>query len=143
MKWSKTNFSSADFYPSFGFIKYLTSVKLSALNEHFWPFMDLCQPCAAIYNFIGNFYNLTDETYHIISFLSIPCDYYLNRVEHPSTNTSAIILIYIFDTITVHVQLKVHLLERFSQKMLLYYLLYPADYKKDVEMLGLTRYLRL
>ena len=141
IEWSKTNFTSADFYPSFeGFIKYLTSVKLSTLNEHFRPFMDLCQPCAVNYNFIGNFYNLPDEAYRIISFLGIPRDYYLNRVEHPSTNTSTIVSLY-FDTITV--QLKVRLLERFSQELLLYYLLYPADSKRDVKMLGLTQYLRL
>ena len=141
IEWSKTNFTSADFYPSFeGFIKYLTSVKLSTLNEHFRPFMDLCQPCAVNYNFIGNFYNLPDEAYRIISFLGIPRDYYLNRVEHPSTNTSTIVSLY-FDTITV--QLKVRLLERFSQELLLYYLLYPADSKRDVNMLGLTQYLRL
>lgn len=139
-EWFKTNFTSPKFYPSFeGFLKYLVSAKLGSLNEHFRPFMDLCQPCSVNYNFIGNFYNLPDEAYRIISFLGIPRDYYLNRVEHPSTNTSSIVSVY-YDTISVH--LKLLLLQKFSQELLMYYQLYPAESKRDIAMLGLTRYMR-
>ena len=138
-EWSKTNFTSADFYPSFeGFIQYLTGAKLSSLNEHFRPFMELCQPCSINYNFVGNFYNLPDEAYRITAFLGIPREFYLNRVEHPSTNTSSIVPLY-YDTISV--PLKLRLLQKFSQELLMYYGLYPAEAKRDLEMLGLTQYI--
>ena len=139
-EWSQTNFTSADYYPSFeGFVQYLTSVQLYSLNEHFRPFMDLCLPCAINYNFIGNFYNLPDEAYHIISFLGIPRNYYLNRVEHPTTNTSSIVSLY-YDTISI--PLKLRLVQKFSQELLMYYQLYPAESKRDATMLGLSEYLK-
>ena len=138
-KWAKTNFTSADFYPSFeGFVKYLSSAKLATVNEHFRPFMELCQPCSVNYNFIGNFYNLPDEAYRITNFLGIPQEYYLNRVEHPATNTSSIVPLY-YNTISL--PLKLRLLQRFSHELLMYYQLYPAEAKRDLEMLGLAQYM--
>ena len=138
-EWFKTNFTSADFYPSFeGFIQYLTSAKLASLNEHFRPFMELCQPCSIKYNFVGNFYNLPDEAYRITTFLGIPRKFYLNRVEHPSTNTSSIVPLY-YNTISI--PLKLRLLQKLSQELLMYYQLYPAEAKRDLELLGLTQYM--
>lgn len=139
-KWAKTNFTSPHFYPSFeGYIRYLISMDLASLNEHFRPFMDLCQPCSINYNFIGNFYNLPDEAYHIMAFLGIPRNFYLNRVEHPSTNTSSMVSHY-YDTISL--SLKLLLLQQFSQDLLMYYQLYPAEAKRDLAKLGLTQYMK-
>jgi len=139
-EWAKTNFTSPKFHPSFeGFIQYLVNAKLNSLNEHFRPFMELCHPCSVNYNFIGNFYNLPDEAYRIMAFLGIPRNYYLNRVEHPMTNTSSVVSLH-YDMIPV--PLKLQLLQKFSHELLMYYQLYPTESKRDIAMLGLTEFLK-
>ena len=138
-KWSKTNFTSAEFRPSFGgFVKYLSYYSsLDLYNEHFRPFIDLCHPCSVNYNFIGNFYNIPDEAYRVMTFLGIPHNYYLNRSEHPTFNTSSMVSDY-YSKLTRG--LKVRLVQRFSQELLMYYQLYPAESQRDLTMLGLREF---
>lgn len=132
-KWKDTNFTSPDIYPSFeDFIKYLINSNLNLLNEHFRPFIDLCHPCSIHYNFIGNFYNLPNEAYHILDLLKIPRSYYLNHVGHPKFNTSSLASIY-FEQIPP--SLKFKLSEKLSDELALYYTLFPADLEKDNKLL--------
>ena len=124
-KWKETNFTSPKIYPSFEeFIKYFINSNLDLLNEHFRPFINLCHPCSVQYDFIGNFYNLPNEAYHILDFLKIPRNYYLNRVGHPTYNTSSLVSDYYHQLSS---SLKLALLKQLSQELILYYLLFPID----------------
>ena len=125
-------FTSTDIYPSFEeFIKYLVDSDLDLLNEHFRPFINLCHPCAVHYNFIGNFYNLPNEAFHILDFLKIPRNYYLNRVGHPTYNTSSSVSGYYHQLTT---SLKLNLLKKFSHELVLYYLLFPTQLDNNILM---------
>ena len=131
-KWEETNFTSTNVYPSFEeFVKYLIDSDLDSLNEHFRPFVNLCHPCAVNYNFIGNFYNLPNEAFHILDFLKIPRNYYLNRAAHPSYNTSSLVSNY-YNKLSAPLRLK--LLKKISQELILYYLLFPTDLQRDINL---------
>ena len=131
-EWKNMNFTSTDIYPSFEeFIKYLIDSDLDLLNEHFRPFINLCYPCAVHYNFIGNFYNLPNEAFHILDFLKIPRNYYLNRVGHPTYNTSSSVSGYYHQLST---SLKLNLLKKFSHELVLYYLLFPTQLDNNILM---------
>lgn len=130
--WKKTNFTSSDIHPSFEeFIKYFVDSNLNLLNEHFRPFIDLCHPCSVHYNFIGNFYNLPNEAFHLLDFLRIPHNYYLNRVGHPTYNTSSLVSDYYHQ---LPLSLKSNLVQKISQELILYYRLFPADLDRDATL---------
>ena len=130
VEWKEANlFTSTDIYPSFKeFIKYLIDSNLDLLNEHFRPFINLCHPCSLHYDFIGNFHNLPNEAYQILDFLKIPRNYYLNHIGHPKYNTSSLVPEYYNQ---LPASLLLELLKHFSQELILYYLLFPADLVKD------------
>ena len=131
-KWKETNFTSSAIYPSFEeFIKYLINNNLDSLNEHFRPFINLCHPCSVHYDFIGNFHHLPNEAYRILDFLKIPWSYYLNRVGHPTYNTSSLIPEYYRQ---LPASLKSKLLKQLSPELILYYLLFPTDLQKDTKL---------
>ena len=132
-KWKQTNFASTYLHPSFEeFVKYLIDSDLISLNEHFRPFMNLGHPCSVRYNYIGNFNNLPNEAFYILDFLGIPRNYYLNRAGHPKYNTSSLVADYYK---RLPNSLKFGLVEKFSQELILYYFLFPADLEKDKEFL--------
>jgi len=138
-QWAVTNFTSADIHPSFeAFVQYLIDAKLPLVNEHFRPFIELCHPCAVHYNFFGNLNNLPEEAYEILNFLGIPHNFYLNRVEHPSVNTTSLVSEY-YDGLAEG--LKVSLLRKFIDELLIYYGLFPNDVRNDMDRLGLTKYI--
>jgi len=139
-KWAMTNFTSPDYRPSFEvFVQYLIDTKLPSVNEHFRPFIELCHPCAIHYNFYGNLNSLPEGAYEILDFLGIPHDFYLNRVEHPSVNTTSLVSHY-YDQLTD--RMKVSILRKFIDELLVYYRLFPSDVQNDIDRLGLTRYIR-
>jgi len=130
--WEETGFTSPDIHPSFEeFIKYFVDSNLTLLNEHFRPFIDLCHPCSIHYNFIGNFYNLPNEAFHLLDFLRIPRNYYLNRVGHPTYNTSSLVSDYYHQ---LPLSLKLNLVQKISQELILYYRLFPTDLNRDVTL---------
>ena len=132
-KWKETNFKSTDVYPSFEeFVKYLIDSDLDLLNEHFRPFINLCHPCAVNYNYIGNFHNLPNEAFHILDFLKIPHNYYLNRVAHSTYNTSSLVTSYYHQ---LSASLKLNLLNKFSHELALYHLLFPMELERDKALL--------
>ena len=135
-RWELTNFSSPIYFPSFeNFVQYLVDANLDLLNEHFRPFFNLCHPCAVKYNFIGNFYQLPSDAHYILDFLKIPRDYYLNRPGHTTFNTSSFVPKYYNG---VPASLKLDLLYKFSHELIMYYQLFPAEHKRDIEILRLT-----
>ena len=127
--WKETSFTSTDVYPSFEeFIKYLIDNDLDLLNEHFRPFINLCHPCAVNYNYIGNFYNLPNEGFHILNLLQIPRNYYLNRPGHPTYNTSSLVFGYYHQ---LPGYLKPNLLKHLFLELALHYTLFPNELERD------------
>ena len=43
------------------FVRYLLGMSTIRMNEHWRPFVELCQPCHVPYNFLGVYENLTQE----------------------------------------------------------------------------------
>jgi hypothetical protein len=70
------------------FLQFLTYTPPLALNEHYRPFIHLCQPCSINYDLFTNFKYLPDDAFQVMDKLKIPHHYYLNTEQHPSLPTS-------------------------------------------------------
>ena len=58
-KWIALNNSLEDIHPSFNeFVQFMNSYPLTAYNEHFKPFLELCNPCAVNFDLFLSFKTL-------------------------------------------------------------------------------------
>jgi len=53
------------------FFKYLAGTKTAHFNEHWMPYIELCQPCYVDYNFIGVYEDLENEATTMIKHLGL------------------------------------------------------------------------
>ena len=54
----------------------MTKFDLSSYNEHFLPFLELCQPCAINYDSFLNLKTLQYDIFALMEYLGIPSEYY-------------------------------------------------------------------
>ena len=59
------------------------------MNEHYKPMVELCQPCAIEYDYIGNFASLRQDADAILGHLGINASMFWDRGKHVNTPTSS------------------------------------------------------
>ena len=70
-KWIARNNSLEDIHPSFDeFVQFMNSYPLTAYNEHFKPFLELCNPCAVNFDLFLSFKTLEYDVYALLDYLS-------------------------------------------------------------------------
>lgn len=80
--------SSDQVYPTFSeFIHFLYDSDPGLMNEHYKPMVELCQPCAVNYDYVGNFATLRRDADAILSHLGINSSMFWDRGKHVSTPT--------------------------------------------------------
>lgn len=69
-EWISKNNSSVDIHPSFDeFIQFMNTFPLSVYNEHFKPFLELCNPCAVKFDLFMNFKTLEYDIFALMEYL--------------------------------------------------------------------------
>ena len=94
------------------------------MNEHYKPMVELCQPCAVGYDYIGNFANLRRDADAILNHLKIKTSMFWDRGKHVSAPTVSHIQKY-FKTVTP-IDIK-RLEERFGDDLAFYNHLFPFE----------------
>ena len=75
-------------FPTFPeFIHFLFDSEPSLMNEHYKPMVELCQPCAVHYDYIGNFATLRQDTDAILTHLKVNSSLFWDRGKHVSVPT--------------------------------------------------------
>ncbi len=76
-QWAREKNYGEDIHPTFrDTLKFLTKFNLSAYNEHFTPFLELCQPCAINYDVYLNLKAINYDIFALMEYLGIPYSYY-------------------------------------------------------------------
>lgn len=69
--WITKNNSTDDIHPNFDeFVQFMNNFPLSVYNEHFEPFLELCNPCAVKFDFFLSFKALEYDIYALMEYLS-------------------------------------------------------------------------
>ena len=113
----------SDVYPTFAeFLHFLYDSDVVSMNEHYKPMVELCQPCAIKYNFIGNFASLRSHADVVLSFLHINSTVFWDKGKHGSNPTTSYMKRYYSKLQPVDFQ---RLEERFADDINLYNYLFP------------------
>ncbi len=76
-------------FPTFSeFIHFLYDSDPVEMNEHYKPMVELCQPCAVDYNFVGNFASIRSDANAILEHLNINSTLFWDRGKHSKPTTS-------------------------------------------------------
>lgn len=79
-------------YPTFSeFVHFLYDSDPSLMNEHYKPMIDLCQPCAVMYDYIGNFAQLRQDADAILKYLKINSTIFWDKGKHTSHPTRSFV----------------------------------------------------
>ena len=112
-----------DVYPTFPeFLHFLYDSDPVSMNEHYKPMVELCQPCAVHYNFIGNFGSLRSHADAVLNHLYINSTVFWDKGKHRSNPTSSYIRRYYSKLQPIDFQ---RLEERFGYDIDLYSHLFP------------------
>ncbi len=77
-----------DVIPSFAeFLHFLYDSDPGLMNEHYKSMVELCQPCAVKYDFVGNFASLRNDANSILEHLHINSSLFWDRGKHMSNPT--------------------------------------------------------
>ena len=137
MKFSDKMIGEDDVYPTFGeFLHFLYDSESAFMNEHYKPMVELCQPCAVKYHFVGNFGLLRQHADAILDHLHINSSLFWDRGKHVSKPTSS----YIADYFSKLEPIDIKRLEgKFGHDISLYNHLFPfeddggyVDVRKDI-----------
>lgn len=115
----------SDVYPTFAeFLHFLYDSDPVSMNEHYKPMVELCQPCAVRYNFIGNFGTLRSHADAVLNFLHINQTVFWDRGKHHSNPTIAYIKKYYSKLQPIDFE---RLEDRFANDINLYNYLFPFN----------------
>ena len=115
----------SDVYPTFAeFLHFLYDSDPILMNEHYKPMVELCQPCAIEYNFIGNFATLRSHADALLNFLLINSSVFWDKGKHGSNPTVSYMQKYYSKLQPIDFQ---RLEERFSDDIHLYNHLFPFN----------------
>ena len=94
------------------------------MNEHYKPMVELCQPCAVNYDYIGNFATLRQDADAILSHLNIDSTLFWDRGKHSSAPTVSHVQKYFKNLSPVDFK---RLEERFGDDLAFYNHLFPFE----------------
>ena len=115
-----------ELYPTFPeFIHFLYDSDPTLMNEHYKPMVELCQPCAIKYNYVGNFATLRRDADAILGHLKINSSMFWDRGKHVSQPTVNFVQKYYKHLNPVDFK---RLEERFEDDMALYNHLFPFEH---------------
>ncbi len=115
-----------ELYPTYSeFIHFLYDSDPALMNEHYKPMIELCQPCAIDYDFVGNFATLRRDANAILDHLKINSSIFWDRGKHKSSPTVSYLQQYFKDLNPVDFK---RLEERFDSDIAFYNYLFPYDY---------------
>ena len=125
-----------DVYPTFSeFIHFLYDSDPVEMNEHYKPMVELCQPCAVDYNFVGNFGNIRSDADAILNHLNIDPSLFWDRGKHSKPTTSYVQKYYS----TLQPADFRRLEERFGSDIALYEYLFPSTGDPNYQILRDTK----
>ena len=126
MKFNDKMVAQEDVYPTFGeFIHFLYDSESAFMNEHYKPMVELCQPCAVKYHFVGNFGLLREHANAVLDHLRINSSLFWDRGKHLSKPTSTYITDYFSKLRPIDIS---RLESKFGHDIALYNHLYPYEY---------------
>ena len=126
MKFNKKLAKQEEIFPSFSeFIHFLYDSDPALMNEHYKPMVELCQPCAIKYNYIGNFATLRRDANNILSYLNINSSLFWDRGKHKSNPTISHVQQYYSKLQAIDFR---RLEERFAEDIGFYNHLFPHEY---------------
>lgn len=115
-----------ELYPTFSeFIHFLHDSKPAHMNEHYKPMVELCQPCAVNYHYVGNFATLRQDANAILDYLHINASLFWDRGKHISNPTVSFIQQYFPSLRPIDFR---RLEEKFADDIALYRYLFPFEY---------------
>ena len=125
MNFNKKMMKNTKIYPTFAeFIHFLFDSDLQTMNEHYKPMVELCQPCAVNYNFVGNFQTLRQDADAILDYLHINNSLFWDRGKHISNPTQTYIREYYSQLKPIDIK---RLEERYGDDIELYNHLFPFE----------------
>ena len=112
-------------YPSFAeFIHFLYDSQPALMNEHYKPMIELCQPCAVGYQYVGNFATLRENANAVLDYLHINSSLFWDRGKHVKNPTVS----YVEDYFSELQPIDVHRLEeKFADDIAFYNTLFPFE----------------
>lgn len=114
-----------ELFPTFPeFIHFMYDSDPALMNEHYKPMVELCQPCAIQYDYVGNFATLRRDADLILSHLKINSSMFWDRGKHTKSPTVSYVQKY-FKTLSP-VDFK-RLEERFGDDIAFYNHLFPFE----------------
>lgn len=126
MKFNKKLAKQEEIFPSFSeFIHFLYDSDPALMNEHYKPMVELCQPCAIKYDYIGNFATLRRDANNILSYLKINSSLFWDRGKHKSNPTISHVQQYYSKLQAIDFR---RLEERFAEDIGFYNYLFPHEY---------------
>ena len=122
----KKDMTEDEIYPTFAeFIHFLYESQSAFMNEHYKPMVELCQPCAVKYNFVGNFATLRQDANAVLDYLHINTSLFWDRGKHVSNPTVSYVKQYYPKLNTIDIK---RLEETFAGDIALYNHLFPFEY---------------
>ena len=126
MKFNKKLAKQEEIFPSFAeFIHFLYDSDPALMNEHYKPMVELCQPCAVKYDYIGNFATLRRDANNILAYLNINSSFFWDRGKHKSNPTISHVQQYYSKLQAIDFR---RLEERFADDIGFYNHLFPLEY---------------
>lgn len=114
-----------DLYPTFSeFIHFLYDSDPATMNEHYKPIVELCQPCAVSYDYVGNFATLRRDADLILRHLRINSSMFWDRGKHTKSPTVSFVREYFKSLSPIDFR---RLEERFGKDMAFYDHLFPFE----------------
>jgi len=121
--WAKEKNYSRDIHPSFSeTLDFMTMFNLSAYNEHFIPFMQLCHPCAVNYDVYLNLKTINYDVFALMDYFKIPSKYY---PPVPRSHLTSDLMTSYFKAVKEPLRNKFY--KKFSREMEFYYKAYPEE----------------
>ena len=125
MNFNNKMIKNKDIYPSFAeFIHFLYDSDVQQMNEHYKPMVELCQPCAVKYDFVGNFATLRQDADAVLEHLHIINTYFWDRGKHMTTPTDTFVRDYYSKLMPIDLK---RLEERYGEDINFYKYLFSVE----------------
>ncbi len=126
LKFNRKMAEKHDIYPSFAeFLHFLYDSDSVLMNEHYKPMVELCQPCAVKYDFVGNFATLRQDANSILGHIRINSSFFWDRGKHMSKPTASYIEQYYSKLRAIDIK---RFEEKFADDIAMYNHLFPSEY---------------
>ena len=117
-------------HPTFGeFLHFLYDSDPRPMNEHFKPMVELCQPCAVKYDFVGNFAMLRQDADTILDHLQINKTFFGEYGKHIN-QTQTLMKEYFSKLKPIDFE---RMEKRYGNDMSFYHSLFPISLEGDDE----------